>query len=134
MSLKQRACGSVASKPTIAFDLRQEPGAGKLHAGIVGEVSSNRHLYPTTALTPCHASGIVRCQRSVGGGEHRPAIEPRKSFTTRDADAVLGAEGNMDGRDIARSGPIPRGQRPWHVRTRDRLCLHIGPHREGEEP
>jgi hypothetical protein len=48
----------------------------------------------------------------------------------------------MDGRNIARSGPIPRGQRPWHVRTllerepggltRDRLCLH-GPHREGEE-
>ena len=27
---------SVASKPTIAFDLRREPGAGKLHAGICG--------------------------------------------------------------------------------------------------
>ena len=36
MSQKPRACGSVASKPTIAFDLRQEPGAGKLHAGICG--------------------------------------------------------------------------------------------------
>ena len=36
MSLKQRAYGSVASKPTIAFDLRQEPGAGKPHAGICG--------------------------------------------------------------------------------------------------
>jgi hypothetical protein len=56
----------------------------------------------------------------------------------------MGAEGNMDGREIARSGPIPRGQRPWHVQTllarepggltRDRLCLHTGPHREGEEP
>ena len=67
-------------------------------------------------------------------GEHRPAIEPRNSFSTRDADAVLGADANMDGRDIARSGPIPRGQRPWHVQTllirepggltRDRLCLH----------
>ena len=30
MSLKQRACGSVASKPTITFDLRRESGAGKL--------------------------------------------------------------------------------------------------------
>ena len=68
----------------------------------------------------------------------------RESRSTRDADAVLGAEGNMDGRDTARSGPIPRGQRPWHVQkllvrepgglTRDHLCLHTGPHREGEEP
>ena len=51
--------------------------------------------------------------------------------------------GQPDGRDIARSGPIPRGQSPWHVRTllerepggltRDRLCLH-GPDREGKEP
>ena len=39
---------------------------------------------------------------------------------------------------------MPRGQRPWHAQTllvrepggftRDRLCLHTGPHREGEEP
>jgi hypothetical protein len=29
----------------------------------------------------------------------------------------MGAEGNMGGRDIARSDPIPRGQRPWHVQT-----------------
>ena len=28
MSLKQCACGSMVSKPTIAFDLRREPGAG----------------------------------------------------------------------------------------------------------
>jgi hypothetical protein len=80
---------------------------------------------------------------ALAGGEHKPAIEPRKSFSNRDADAVLGAEGNMGGRDIARSDPIPRGQRPWHVQTlllrepggltRDRLCQHIGPHREGEE-
>jgi hypothetical protein len=28
------ACGSVASKPTITPDLRQEPGARKPHAGI----------------------------------------------------------------------------------------------------
>jgi hypothetical protein len=35
----------------------------------------------------------------------------RESRSIRDADAVLAAEGNMDGRDIARSGPIPRRQR-----------------------
>ena len=44
---------------------------------------------------------------------------------------------------IARSAPIPRGQRPWHVQTllvrepggltRDRGPRR-GPHREGEEP
>jgi hypothetical protein len=96
------------------------------------------HTDPLSCVGHREVSG-----EALAGGEHRPAIEPRKSFTTRDADAVMGAEGNMDGRDIARSGPIPRGQRPWHVRTllerepggltRDRLCLH-GPHREGEEP
>jgi hypothetical protein len=36
MSLKRRAYGSVASKPTVAFDLRQEPTAGKSHGGICG--------------------------------------------------------------------------------------------------
>ncbi len=71
--------------------------------------------------------------RSVGGREHRPAIEPRKSFSTQDADAVLGAEGNMDGRDIARSGPIPRSQRPWRhsswKATKATLCTRGGPGR-----
>jgi len=33
---KRRACGLVVSKPTIAFDLRQEPTAGKPHGGIFG--------------------------------------------------------------------------------------------------
>ena len=39
MTSKQRACGSEVHGPpkprtSIAFDLRQEPGAGKPHAGI----------------------------------------------------------------------------------------------------
>jgi hypothetical protein len=34
MSLKRRAYGSAASTPAIASNLRQEPGAGKPHAGI----------------------------------------------------------------------------------------------------
>jgi len=38
----------VASKLTIAFDLRREPTAGKLHGGIWGEVPGNSHLYPTS--------------------------------------------------------------------------------------
>jgi hypothetical protein len=33
------------------------------------------------------------------------------------ADAVLLAEGNMDGRVIASAHPARRGRRPWHVRT-----------------
>jgi hypothetical protein len=33
------------------------------------------------------------------------------------ADAVLLAEGNMDGHAIASARPTQRGRRPWHVRT-----------------
>ena len=33
------------------------------------------------------------------------------------ADAVLQAEGNMDGHAIASARPAQRGRRPWHVRT-----------------
>jgi len=33
------------------------------------------------------------------------------------ADAVLLAEGNMDGHVIASAHPARRGRRPWHVRT-----------------
>ena len=78
----------------------------------------------------------MRVPHSEGVANHTDAL-------SWDADAVLGAEGNMDGRDVARSGPIPRGQRPWQVQTllerepggltRDRLPAH-GPNREGEEP
>ena len=54
-----------------------------------------------------HSGGI---RQSVAGGEH-PAIEPGKLF--QPVRRRIGSEGDMDGRDIAKSGPIPRGQRPW---------------------
>jgi hypothetical protein len=44
---------------------------------------------------------------ALAGESWAPATEPRKSFSNRNADAVLGAEGNMDGRDIAMSDPNP---------------------------
>jgi hypothetical protein len=61
------------------------------------------------------------------------------------ADAVLLAEGDMDGRAIASTHPAQRGRRPWHVRTLlvrepedlmsdQRRFTAAGPHREGEEP
>jgi len=96
------------------------------------------HTDPLSCVGHREVSGEALAGESIG----QPLS--RESRSSRDADAVLAAEGNMDGRDIARSGPIPRGQRPWHVRTllvrepggltRDRLCLHTGSHREGEEP
>jgi len=96
------------------------------------------HTDPLSCVGHREVSGEALAGESIG----QPLS--RESRSTRDADAVLGAEGNMDGRDIARSAPIPRGLRPWHVQTllvrepggltRDRLCLHTGPHREGEEP
>jgi hypothetical protein len=50
MSPEQRAYGSVASTPTIASHFRQEPGAGKPHAGICGGgelmPQLTRHLLP----------------------------------------------------------------------------------------
>ena len=102
-----------------------------------GEGVAN-HTDPLSCVGHREVSGEALAGESIG----QPLS--RESRFTRDADAVLGAEGNMDGRDIARSGPIPRGQRPWHVQkllvrepgdlTRDRLCLQAGPHRGGEEP
>ena len=61
------------------------------------------------------------------------------------ADAVLLAEGNMDGRAIASDRLARRGRRTWHVQTllvrepgdlmSDQWRLAVaGPHREGEEP
>ena len=69
----------------------------------------------------------------------------RESNQIPGADAVMGAEGNMDGRVIASAWPTRRGHRPWHVRTllvREPGDLWTGrrsggadgPLREGEEP
>ena len=96
------------------------------------------HTDPLSCVGHREVSGEALAGESIG----QPLS--RESRFTRDADAVLGAEGNIDGRDSARSGSIPRGQRSWHVQkllvrepgdlTRDRLCLQAGPHRGGEEP
>src|SRR5882757_9158907 len=57
-----RVGGIWAAKllPSIAFDLRREPTAGKLHGGICGGGAGNWHLYPTTTLAPSHASTSAR--------------------------------------------------------------------------
>ena len=68
------------------------------------------HTDPLSCVGHREVSGEALAGESIG----QPLS--RESRFTRDADAVLGAEGNMDGRDSARSGPIPRGQRPWVVR------------------
>jgi len=40
-----------------------------------------------------------------------------ESHFLRDADAVIGAEGNTDRRASASTCLVPRGLRPWHART-----------------
>src|SRR5215468_3366176 len=55
-------------------------------------------------------------RRSVDRGEHRPAIEPRKS-PILGADAVQIAEGDTSRRVIASARTTRGGQRPWHVQT-----------------
>ena len=70
------------------------------------------HTDPLSCVGHREVSGEALAGESIG----QPLS--RESRFTRDADAVLGAEGNMDGRDIVRSGLIPRGQRPWHVQRR----------------
>jgi hypothetical protein len=90
---------------------------------------------------PCAGAREGR-RRSVGRGEHRPAIEPRKVISG--ADTVSYVEGNTDRRTNASAWTTRRGQRPWHVQTllvrepgdlaSDRSAEAAGPHREGEEP
>ena len=71
----------------------------------------------------------------------------RESGLFPGADAVLLAEGNMDGRVNASARTTRRGRRPWHVPKRlvrepgdltvdQQRCYACcsGPHREGEEP
>ena len=70
----------------------------------------------------------------------------RESGLFPGADAVLLAEGNMDGRVNASARTTRRGRRPWHVQkllvrepgdlTVDQQPCYAccsGPHREGEE-
>jgi hypothetical protein len=84
-----------------------------------------------------------------GSGEAltgEPTGQPlsRESFAIPGADAVHGAEGNMDERASASALPTRRGLRPWHVwklfarepgdLASDRSASVAGPHRKGEEP
>ena len=70
---------NVASNPTIAFDLRREPGAGKparrdLWGRCRATGTSTRHPH-----RPRVRRGTPRgVRRSVDRGAHRPAIDPRK--------------------------------------------------------
>ena len=86
------ACGSalrsnLRARP-IAPDLRQEPGAGKPHAGI-----------------------------SVRGAGRNPCPyrDSRESLKVSGADVVRITEGDMDGRVSASGRPARRGRRPRHV-------------------
>ena len=84
--------------------------------------------------------------REASAGERAGQPSSRERAFVPDADAVLNAEGNTEGHDIASALMIRRGQRPWHVRTllvREPGDLPIGhgpgkgpcgPRREGEEP
>jgi hypothetical protein len=84
-----------------------------------------------------------------GGGEASVGVRigqplSRERTVAPGADAVLIAEGNTNGRDIARARSTRRGRRPWHVRmlpvrepgdlASGRRYRAAGPHREGEEP
>jgi hypothetical protein len=53
----------------------------------------------------------VKVPHSEGVANHTDPLSASGRLTPHD----VGAEGNMDRRDIARSGPIPRGKRPWHM-------------------
>ena len=84
-----------------------------------------------------------------GGGEASVGVRigqplSRERTVVPGADAVLTAEGNTGGRDIASARSTRRGRRPWHVRmlpvrepgdlASGRRDLAAGPYREGEEP
>jgi hypothetical protein len=92
---------------------------------------------------PCAGVREDLGEASVGDRIGRPLS--REIGLLLGADAVLLAEGNMDGCAIASTCPAQRGRRPWHVRTLlvrepgdlmsdQGRCAASGPHREGEEP
>ena len=157
MSLKWRACANSKGK-TLAWrasDLRQEPGAGKLHAGICGggagqpaplpdKVHCDEGVATHVAPDPCAAAREDDCEASVGERIGQPLS--RESVIDSGADVVHFTEGKTDRRVSASARRARRGLRPWHVRTlfaREPGDLWIGhrlrpgpegPQREGEEP
>ena len=97
--------------------------------GSVGEVSSNRHLYPMAALAPSDARVVREGRREAftgeGAGEVLSGVRQ-----VRGADVFRPTEGNTAGVDIARHTPTPRRRRPWHAQkpfARQPGALHRRP-------
>ena len=92
---------------------------------------------------PCAVAREGVGEASVGERTGQPSSRENTLFPG--ADALLLAEGNTDGCDIASTQTARRGRRHWHVRklfarepgdpTSDHWQrIASGPHREGEEP
>ena len=64
---------------------------------------------------PC--AGVREGIGEASAGDRIGQPLSRESEREPGADAVLIAEGNMDGRVIASACPARRGLRPWHVQT-----------------
>jgi len=70
-SLRVGGIWAVQLLPSIAFDLRREPTAGKLHGGIWGEVPGNWHLYPTPSAAAVELQrDLNRCLTRAGCDHH----------------------------------------------------------------
>jgi hypothetical protein len=93
---------------------------------------------------PESCAGCREAQREALTGVRVGQPSSHESHVLRGADAVIGAEGNMDRRARASACLTPRGLRPWHARTLfarepgdlsfGQLLHWAGPCREGEEP
>ena len=91
---------------------------------------------------PCVGGREAGGEASAGDGAGQPLS--RERITVPGADAVVMAEGEMDGRVNASARTARRGQRPWHTQTLlarepgglafGRRLEAAGPHRGGEEP
>ena len=109
----------------------------------MGEVSGNRHLYPTS--TPAPSSGGVRREACVEAltGEHIGQPSTRESLIFPDADVVRIMEGKMGGaitRAPAQSGVVEDPEHVWKLFAREpgglgfgRRMDTAGPRREDEE-
>jgi hypothetical protein len=79
-TLKLRACGSEVHGPpkprtSIAFDLRQEPGAGKPHAGIcAGGAGVTRSPTATPGL-----AGAMITRHKPGNGATKCGFRPKSA-------------------------------------------------------
>ena len=106
-----------AAKPRtpVTFDLRQEPGAGKPHAGICAGAGRNPCPYrDSRERIDWDADAVVISGRRNGGARHRERMSgPAWSKTL-----------------ACMQAPRPETGRPPALAARELS----GPHREGEEP